>query len=150
MNWQNVNSDPTWESIDNWYWRSWEVCIGIVAACIPAMRPGYRTVCAGIASYFSRRSSQATNELDLFRKGNHSEVPIVAKPVASAEVGRAKSYGAGGEGFALKSLPGDKKTMDQGIQMTTRIDIEGTSGHESQRSLDLGHMGRGYGNRDFV
>ena len=126
------------------------MCIGIIAACIPALRPGYRMVSAGITSYLSRRSSQETNELDLFKKGSHSEMPIVGKPIASAEVDRAKSYGAGGEGFALKSLPGDKKTMNQGIQMTTRIDIEGTSGHESQRSLDIGHIGRGYGNRDFV
>ena len=107
-------------------------------------------VSAGIASYFSRRSSQETNGLGLLKRGNHSEMPIVGKPVASAEADRAKSDGAGGEGFALKSLPGDKKTMNRGIQMTTRIDIEGTSGHESQRSLDLGHIGRGYGNRDFV
>ena len=150
MNWQNVNSDPTWESIDNWYWRSWEVCIGIIAACIPALRPGYRTVSAGVASYIFRRSSQQTSKSGLFKKGNPSEAAIVAKQVASADADHAKAYGAGGEGFAMKSLPGDRKTVNQGIQMTTRIDIEGTSGHESQRSLDLGHIERGYGNRDFV
>ncbi|MCJ1368199.1 hypothetical protein MMC16_007340 [Acarospora aff. strigata] len=41
LNWQNVTDDPTWISIDNWYLRSWEVCIGIIAASVPTLRPGY-------------------------------------------------------------------------------------------------------------
>ena len=39
---QNESLDPTWDSIPNWYWRSWEVFFGIVAACIPTLRPGYK------------------------------------------------------------------------------------------------------------
>ncbi|KAI9792879.1 MAG: hypothetical protein M1833_000991 [Piccolia ochrophora] len=42
LNWQNVNNDVTWLSVDNWQLRSWEVCVGIVAACIPPLRPGYK------------------------------------------------------------------------------------------------------------
>ena len=54
------------------------------------------------------------------------------------------------DGFAMKSLPGDMKPANQGIKKTTRIDVAGTSAGGSQRSLDLGDVERGYGNRDFL
>ena len=42
LNNQTESDDPTWDVIPNWYWRSWEVFFGIAAACIPALRPGYK------------------------------------------------------------------------------------------------------------
>lgn len=42
LNWQNETDDPTWASIPDWYWRTWEVFFGIAAACIPTLRPGYK------------------------------------------------------------------------------------------------------------
>lgn len=58
LNGQNVNEDPTWESVDNWHLRSWEVCIGISAASIPALRPGYKHLVSTISTYRSRSSSR--------------------------------------------------------------------------------------------
>ncbi|KAI4152250.1 MAG: hypothetical protein LQ340_003027 [Diploschistes diacapsis] len=52
-NWQNVNQDPTWNSVVN----CWEVCIGIVAASIPALRPGYKSLKARIRTYSLSRSA---------------------------------------------------------------------------------------------
>ncbi len=175
MNWQNVNSDPTWESIDNWYWRSWEVCIGIVTACIPALRPGYKTVSAGIRSYISHRSSRKSSDFPLVDTREPSRPHASQKPNAqhithpqasydpalgaaaqavSVEADRAQEYGAGEEGFTMNYLPGDMKTADQGIKQgikkTTRIDVAGRSADGSQRSLDLGDVERGFGNRDFL
>ena len=171
LNWQNVNSDPTWESVTNWYWRSWEVCIGIVAACIPALRPGYRTVSTGITSYLSHRFSRKSSDFALVdshhpshpsasREANaqhvappqasHGPALGAAAQAVSAEADRAQEYGAGVDGFAMNSLPGDMKPADQGIKKTTRIDIAGTSADDSQRSLDLGDVERGFGNRDFL
>ena len=169
MNWQNVNSDPTWESIDNWYWRSWEVCIGIVAACIPALRPGYKTVYAGIKSYLSHRSSRkssvlvdspdpSTNPADPEANVRHIAHPQASRGAAlgaaaqavSAEADRAQKYGAGEEGFAMNYLPGDLKTADQGIKKTTRIDVFGKNAQGSQGSLELGDVERRLGNRDFL
>ena len=160
MNWQNVNSDPTWESIDNWYWRSWEVCIGIVAACIPALRPGYKTVYAGIKSYISHRSSRKSSVLVDSPEANARHI---ARPQASydpalgadaqavsAEADRAREYGAGEEGFAMNYLPEDMKTADQGIKKTTRIDVSGRSAQGSQGSLELGDVERTLSNRDFL
>ena len=60
LNYQNVTNDPTCKtpeadaedellltlgkglSIPNWYWRTWEVLFGVVAACIPTLRPLYK------------------------------------------------------------------------------------------------------------
>lgn len=42
LNYQTQSSDATWGVIPNWYWRAWEVFFGIVAACIPTLRPGYK------------------------------------------------------------------------------------------------------------
>ncbi|KAL8819716.1 MAG: hypothetical protein Q9223_001904 [Gallowayella weberi] len=42
LNYQNVTNDPTWRSIPNWYLRTWEVLFGVVAACIPTLRPLYK------------------------------------------------------------------------------------------------------------
>lgn len=172
LNWQNVNSDPSWKSIDNWYWRSWEVCIGIIAACIPALRPGYKTVSVGIISYLSHRNSGKSSDVALVGPGNTSQqTPADQKPssrhvahpqasydpafgaaaqAVSAEADRAREYGAGEEGFAMNYLPGDMKTADQGIKKTTRIEVGGRSADGSQRSLDLGDVERGFGNRDFL
>ncbi|MCJ1390204.1 hypothetical protein MMC18_003062 [Xylographa bjoerkii] len=41
LNWQTETDDPTWLSIPCWYWRTWEVFFGIVAASLPTLRPGY-------------------------------------------------------------------------------------------------------------
>lgn len=159
LNWQNVNSDLTWESVDNWYWRAWEVCIGIVTACIPTLRPGYRSVSAGIKSYLSHRSSRRGSDFALVDSRNPSPPPAnrdanaasgAAAQAFSAEADRAQEHGAGEDGFAMKYLPGDMKTAEQGIKKTTRIDVSGTSADQSQKSLDLEDVESGFGNRNFI
>lgn len=170
LNWQNVNSDPTWASIDNWYWRAWEVCIGIVAACIPTLRPGYRTIFKGISAYFSRRSLRQNSDFALFEPTNtrrrssdlKSDGEQIIRPQASyspcfgaaaqavsSEANRAERFGVGVEGFPMKALPGDKRTANQGIKKTTRIEIDNSSASRSQKSLGLEDEERGLGNRDF-
>ena len=167
MNWQNVNSDPTWAVIDNWYWRSWEVCIGIIAACIPALRPGYKTLSVGLRSYLAHRSSQKFSTLSSNRAENpiyaHSdEAPIAqhgadsakqpidprgaAGRAAAAEIDRAALYGVGEENFAMKSLPGDKSTMNQSIKKTTQVDVD----IGSHRNPGPDDDGRSEGGRYFV
>ncbi|CAL8582304.1 hypothetical protein XPA_007971 [Xanthoria parietina] len=132
MNWQNISSDPTWTSVVNWYWRTWEVSIGIIAASIPPLRPAYKLLTSGMKTYLSNRS---------FRKSSSGALEDPSKPASafarifpwrsddsameaaahtvSVEAGRAQAYGEGEEGFAMQNLPGDR-----GIQKTTRIDVE--------------------------
>ncbi|KAI9689809.1 MAG: hypothetical protein M1822_009691 [Bathelium mastoideum] len=53
LNWENINHDPTWESIPNWGFRNWEITVGIILASIPALRPGYRVCATALARYNS-------------------------------------------------------------------------------------------------
>ena len=163
MNWQNINSDPTWASIDNWYWRTLEVCIGVITASIPALRPGYKTMSASLRSYLSRRASGNYSTFGLNKAGKplyaHSdEGPIAqysansadkstgpreaARHAASVEIDQAMQYGAGEENFAMNSLPGDKSTMDHGIKKTTRVDVD-IEGQRSQERDDIDARIRG-------
>ncbi len=150
-----MHSDQTWEVIDNWYWRSVEVCIGIIAASIPALRPGYRTLSSSITSYLSHRSSRKASAFALINSENHlqphSDVERLACPgdtnynafgvaahTASVEADRANAYGAGEEGFAMKSLPGDNRPVDQGIKKMTTIDVNLSRPGENERTLGSG------------
>lgn len=176
MNWQNISSDPTWSSIDNWYWRSWEVCIGISAACIPALLPGYRTVSAGLSSYFTYRTKRGSRSTETAligtknlalrnpkdrgytslsiptqaRLAKHAPGLRAAKEAASAEADHAEVYGAG-EDFTMNALPGDKKTGNQGIRKSTTIDVsEARVRAGSGRSPEEEDLEKGPGRIDFV
>lgn len=168
MNWQNINSDPTWVSVDNWYWRSWEVCIGVVASCIPALRPACRAITSGSKSYLSHRSLRRSSSGALVepgepsksalcfarlfkpRQASHDSAIEAARHTVSVEAGRAQAYGAGEDGFPMKNLAGDKKMTTQGIQKTTRIDVEERSAQDSQKSFDPQYFQGGERGRYFV
>ena len=152
MNWQNVNADPPWESIDNWYWRSLEVCIGITAACIPALRPGYRTVVAGINAYISRRTAHKITDAapnDAGHPSSGGKALEAAAQAVSFHTDCAARYGVGEEGFAMNELPGDT-----GIKKTLSIDIDSSRAGQSSRSIVQGGVGREFGrevgSKDFV
>ena len=73
-----------------------------------------------------------------------------AKQELRTQADRAKEFGEGQEGFAMRSLPGDKQPAHEGIKKTTRIEIGKSGGGGSQGSLDLGDVERGLGHRDFL
>ena len=56
LNGQNEPPDPTWDSIPNWYVRTWEVFFGIAAACIPTLSPGYKWLAARVRAGFTKLS----------------------------------------------------------------------------------------------
>lgn len=80
LNGQNVTNDPTWLSIPNWYWRTWEVFFGIVAACIPTLRPGYVWLCTKVRDRSANASK--TSSAPLFQDGAKSPM-VVAPPKGS-------------------------------------------------------------------
>ena len=57
LNWQNETDDPSWDSIPNWYWRTWEVFFGLAAACIPTLRPGYKWLASKLRARFTKIDS---------------------------------------------------------------------------------------------
>ncbi|KAL8669693.1 MAG: hypothetical protein Q9168_005722 [Polycauliona sp. 1 TL-2023] len=161
MNWQNVNSDVTWASVANWYWRSWEVSVGIVAASIPALRPGWRVLSAGINTYLSHRTSRNTgpdtDEASFAKQINHGNPQTshdaaleAAAHTASTEAHPARVYGAGEGGFAMQTLPGDVGTATRGIRKTTTIEVEDGRSRSNERGFAFDAMGSGARNKDFV
>ncbi|KAI4131354.1 MAG: hypothetical protein LQ338_001239 [Usnochroma carphineum] len=60
LNGQNVARDTSWDSLPNWYWRAWEVFFGIVAACIPTLRPGYKWLKVRVRNRFVKIGSSDT------------------------------------------------------------------------------------------
>ena len=68
---------------------------------------------------------------------------------AKEEEGKAEVYGSGAEGFRMKSLVGDRGTVENGIMKTTKMEVDGTrsdrsSSQESMSSRDL-ERGERYG-----
>ena len=161
MNWQNVNSDVTWASVANWYWRSWEVSVGIVAASIPALRPGWRVISSSIHTYLSHRSFGHTNrETDQAsfikqdhgknRQTSHGVAREAAGHTAAVQAHEAQVHGAGEAGFAMKNLPGDTETTTRGIRKTARIDVEDGRSRSSERSTASDDRRSGTRNKYFV
>ncbi|KAL8884075.1 MAG: hypothetical protein Q9215_007799 [Flavoplaca cf. flavocitrina] len=158
MNWQNVNSDVTWASVTNWYWRSWEVSVGIVAASIPALRPRWRVVSSGINTYLSHRFSRPETDKASFikqpynnnRKASHDAALEAATHTASNEAHEAQAYGAGEAGLAMKNLPGDVGITTGGIRKTTTIDVEDGRSRSSERSFLFDNYGSGAKNKYFL
>ena len=167
MNWQNVSSDPTWASIDNWYWRTMEVTIGITAACIPALLPGYRFLKNSIKSYYSHRSKSGKstgmalfNSDRLFRiptEHKASDPPLPAKAMtmqqrpglwAAANAASHEMDGANRNGgcdtMPLRPLPGDKGTMTGGIKKMMMFGVSSHDiSHETRRSAAERDLERG-------
>lgn len=137
LNWQNVNQDPTWASIDNWYWRSWEVCIGIVAASIPTLRPGYKRLASTISTYRSRRSSRKTSSTlhnrDPTRNTKHKGFDSSTAELAKGSRVNGQEgliYGVGGKERNIMPL------QDLKIKKTTTIDVDNDmnlEGHSRDR-----------------
>ena len=77
----------------------------------------------------------------------HSADPLkAAEQSAATEIEHAMQYGAGEEGFVMRSIPGDKKTMDHGIRKATEVDID----IESQKSNGPEEYERMEGSKLFV
>ena len=88
LNWENVNADETWESVPNWAFRSWEVSVGIIAACIPALRPGYRVVSSYVSTYYSLHYGSGVStkpSRDQRKTSDESDDTLVGRPSAQAE-----------------------------------------------------------------
>lgn len=117
LNFQSIPAkDVTYDGIDNWFWRLFEVQLGIIAACVPALRPGYkwfvgkvitlRTSTAGWTALTGRsRSKQADS-------ANNRSVP---KEIVSKGSGNSTLVGT-----ADVELP----RYCQQIRKMTDVDVE--------------------------
>ncbi|KAL9012636.1 MAG: hypothetical protein Q9173_002606 [Seirophora scorigena] len=90
LNGQNVNVDITWRSVTNWHWRSWEVGLGIIAASIPTLRPGFKSFTSSIDTFLSRRRffSRGTPSRDVYQQATAS----FSSPLATTSFSRRLLY----------------------------------------------------------
>ena len=88
LNGQSVPLDGTYDGIVNWMWRLIEVQIGIIAACIPTLRPLYVWLVRRIRG----RGSELDRNIKFVSNEHESWVESKARPV-SKERG-ASSLGA--------------------------------------------------------
>lgn len=66
LNDQSLPTDATYGGIDNWFWRTFEVNLGIICACIPTVVPFYKWVkkmAKGRNGSSTKQRTQETKEI---------------------------------------------------------------------------------------
>lgn len=110
LNYQAVARDKTFGGIDNWFWRLFEIQIGIMAACAPALRPGYKWLHSRIKTIVtSRGQHKLTDEVPL--NSVERKLPYNREKRSSGSFGNETSIE---RGWAPPVVPADKirKTTD--------------------------------------
>ncbi|MCJ1294436.1 hypothetical protein MMC34_005994 [Xylographa carneopallida] len=133
LNWENdYSQDPTWVSVPNWYLRSWEVCVGIIAASIPTLRPGYLYMQDRlVASFSSKPSSGAPSS---------KSKTLVPTPVARTKA--SNPFRSFGTNFSSTTEGNFLPLQNFEIRKTTQIDVEKKSSRGSDNGLYRPGMGR--------
>ena len=75
LNFQSIPLDTTYGGLDNWFWRLFEVQLGIIAACAPALRPGYKLLTGKVSSIidsYSNSSAGGDTGRKAFLSSSHS------------------------------------------------------------------------------
>ena len=161
-----MNSYSTWISIDNWQWRCWEACIGILATYNPPLIPAYTTSISEMKNYLSNRFFRSPSSKVVKDSGNpsrpasaftstfyhhpgYSKSTLKAAYTVSIEASRIQAYRAGEDRLAMRNFPGDTRWRALGSRTITRIDIENKVALGSQSALSTeDRNGEGY--RYFV
>ncbi|MCJ1476866.1 hypothetical protein MMC13_005535 [Lambiella insularis] len=133
LNWQNYyTQDPAWVSVPNWYLRSWEVCVGIIAASVPTLRPGYLYLQDRLVASFSSKSGS----------GAPSSKSKTLVPSATSRTKASHPFKSFGTKSSSASENDFLPLQDFEIRKTTRIDVEKKSNRNSDTEAYRPEMGR--------
>ncbi|KAL2040026.1 hypothetical protein N7G274_007429 [Stereocaulon virgatum] len=117
INWQSVPKyDYTYGGIDNWFWRLFEVQLGIIAASIPTLRPGYKWLTGRVLRLRSGYSGTTTLSRRSREKGLQFEN---ARSRTKESVNKKSSNWTEIEGDDNIALPDYCQ-----IRKTTQVDVE--------------------------
>ena len=92
LNDEALPTDQTYGGLTNWFWRMFEVNIGIIAACIPTLMPGYKWVRSGLGSQrrpsimklLTPKSKRSAREPPSKQAESHGRpIPMVRPPRAN-------------------------------------------------------------------
>ena len=113
---------------------SWEVCIGIIAASVPPLRPGYKKLKTSIRNYVTAHSTNKTSVPDQSEKSSKPSHVEAVKPVPTAVLrpdrGIISTTATAEDGLRLPQ-------QNFGILKTTKVDLE------SQRTSSGGVLSSG-------
>ncbi|KAL8636604.1 MAG: hypothetical protein Q9228_006021, partial [Teloschistes exilis] len=111
--------------IDNWMWRGFEVNIGIMAACAPALLPGFRWLNSSFKDLAPfRRRSKSLDEVHLKSVERNSPEDDV-KHRSSQSLGNDISTDTG---CVNSNVPANR------IRKTSVIEVELSAGHSEAQS----------------
>ncbi|MCJ1451381.1 hypothetical protein MMC28_001717 [Mycoblastus sanguinarius] len=122
LNGQALPLDETYDGIVNWVWRLFEVQIGIIAACIPTLRPFYMW----LARYMKGEGAGLDANIKFLNKSPESWAEKVEEPREP-------------RGETARDVPADTmrdELVREGILTTERTDMDTTHGHTVERSDD--------------
>ncbi|KAL8835309.1 MAG: hypothetical protein Q9170_003364 [Blastenia crenularia] len=124
LNGQNVAHDTSWDSLPNWYWRAWEVFFGIVAACIPTLRPGYKWLRARIRGRFLRIDTNDAKPAAVESTAKKWTPPKPSALLRSLGRQTMTDSSAGQTGSSTKYTRDDDFLPLQNFDPSTRADLE--------------------------
>ena len=94
--------DPTWTYVASDYWTAAELCLSVICACLPTIRPLWRT----IIEAYRRSRSHATSQSD--------------NPPMSQQ-GRAKSYHMSNKGSSSSPTAPEPSYQPQSPSRSSRL-----------------------------
>ena len=125
LNYQALPIDFTYGGIPNWCWRLFEVQLGIIAACIPALSPGYQWSQSKMRAYISSHTKSsntytakqkpAVRQIEQERTAHHLRAHpanVYGDPPMMLRSGDTKSCKDGGLGMTGKAYVQDSITID--------------------------------------
>ena len=121
--------DATYGGITNWFWRQFEVQLGILAACIPTLLPAYRWVKEKLlSSLHSEKQTFVTVE-----PANPGDVTAVDPSVAAPEVDYRQPYNTA-QSTDSPSSQNEKASPGHGHDRSSRSSRFGS--HRQEASTD--------------
>ncbi|GAB1314624.1 hypothetical protein MFIFM68171_04834 [Madurella fahalii] len=126
------STDPTWDNVDAATFSFLELTVGVIAICLPTLRPVLVSAMPRIFGSLLRSNGQSGNSPGT--GGRHSRTPFTG-PGAGSCAARASTYGAGGGGGghpATKSVRESDST--EGLRLPT------TPGSREDADIEFGEL----------
>lgn len=134
LNYQNEAPDPSWGTLPNWYWRSWEVFFGIASACIPTLRPGYKWLIDKVRNDFAKLESGTA------KKWTPPKPSALVRTSKKRNPDTTSKVSTGGDSLPLRSLDGSMRTDMEHSELSYREQAhypEDPFGNERREALHI-------------
>jgi len=137
LNNQALAADSSYGGITNWMWRLFEVQLGIIAACIPTLVPGYKWTRRQISS--RSHTTSASKPTPFVKEPPHIHPSAVPETDITdlLKSGTAPETQSTGFEFLMHK---DGHSMDTDSWKDNSDDVEMNSGIKKTTTVDVGHI----------